>query len=209
MVLATNASKAIANWTLPLVLFVLASGNARAEPIGLMERYALAADREAMLAELIPGSEDYFFYHCLHYQTRGQLEKAEAVLRDWMAEHKGRQTPLITKMWYRQLLLTYPNSPQRTIDELVRRLGVKLDHTAPATQGQRRYPSQLDAAILDTDRLVKEAVQRRDSLKPLGRQHLAELFRRGRTAGISISLKELLAQVDGPYINQLDELVVK
>ena len=35
-----------------------------AAPIGLMERFALAEDRGAILAELIPGSDDYFFYHC-------------------------------------------------------------------------------------------------------------------------------------------------
>ena len=51
-----------------------------AEPIGLMERFALAEDRTAVLAELIPGSEDYYFFHCLHYQTSGQLDKSEVVM---------------------------------------------------------------------------------------------------------------------------------
>ena len=89
-----------------------------AEPIGLMERYALADDRQSMLAELIPGSEDYFFYHCLHYQTSGQLERAETILRDWLAEHKGRETPVISGMLDRQRLLTYGDSPQRTAARL-------------------------------------------------------------------------------------------
>ena len=42
--------------------------------ISWMEKFALADDREQMLSELIPGSDDYYFYHCLHYQTTGQLE---------------------------------------------------------------------------------------------------------------------------------------
>ncbi len=185
------------------------SGVAVAEPIGWMERYALAEDREAMLAELIPGSEDYYFYHCLHYQTNGQLERAETILRDWLAEHKGRETPVITGMIDRQRLLTYHDSPQRTIDHLIRRLGVKLDHTPPAAKGQRRYPSLLDASVLDVDRLVKDALRRNDQLKPLGIAHLAELFRAGKTAGVSINLRELLSRVGGPYVRRLDELVVK
>lgn len=114
-------------------------------------------DRTAMLEELIPGSEDYFFYHCLHYQTTGELEKSESILKDWLAEHKGRETAAITAMLDRQRLLTYNDSPQRTIDYLVRRLGVKLNHPPPAVKGERRYPSTLDVAELDIDRIVKDA----------------------------------------------------
>jgi hypothetical protein len=180
-----------------------------AEPIGLMEKYVLAKDREAMLAELIPGSEDFYFYHCLHYQTSGQLERSETTLRDWLAEHKGRETAAITRMLDRQRLLTYGDSPQRTIDHLIRRLGVKFDHAPPVTQGQRRFPSRLDEITLDVDRLVKEALKSNDSIKPLGMQHLGELFRSGNTAGISIDLKEFLQRIDEPYISQLDQLVIK
>ncbi len=194
---------------LTLVFSLVASSDVMAEPIGLMEKYVLAEDREAMLAELIPGSEDYYFYHCLHYQTSGQLERAEATLRDWLAEHKGRETPSITGMIDRQRLLTYGDSPQRTIDHLIRRLGVKLDHAPPVTQGQRRFPGQLDKATLDVDRLVNEALKSNDAIKPPGIQHLAERFRAGNTTGISIDLKEFLQRIDGPYVNQLDGLVIK
>ena len=155
----------------------------------------MAADREAILAELIPGSEDYFYFHCLHYQTTAQLEKSEAILKDWLAEHKGRETPAITAMLDRQRLLTYNDSPERTIDYLVRRLGVNLKHAPPAVKGERRYPSQLDVAALDIDRLVKEALHRNDQLKTVGMQHVAKLFRTRKTAGLKISLHEFLKRV--------------
>ncbi len=158
-----------------LITFTLGTNIVMGEPIGVMERYALAPDRAAMLEELIPGSEDYYFYHCLHFQTTAQLEKAEVILKDWLAEHKGRETPVITAMLDRQRLLTYNDSPDRTIDYLVRRLGVNLNHAPPAVKGQRRYPSQLDVATLDVDRLVKDALQRNDALKTVGMQHLAEV----------------------------------
>ncbi len=208
MVTVISSRAAAASWLLTFVLCTLVSSHVMATPIGLMERYALAEDREAMLAELIPGSEDYYFYHCLHFQTSGQLERAETILRDWLAEHKGRETPVISNMLDRQRLLTYHDSPQRTIDHLIRRLGVKLDHAPPAAKGERRYASELNVAALDVDRLVKEALQRNDALKPLGIQHLAELYRSGKTAGIPINLQEFLRRVDGPYVNRLDELVI-
>lgn len=180
-----------------------------AEPIGWMERYALADDRQAMLAELIPGSNDHYFYHCLYYQTSGQLERSEAVVRQWLAAHKGTETPAITAMIDRQRLLTYGESPQRTIDYLVRKLGIQLNHSPPATKNERRYPSRLDAGRLEVDRIVKDAVRRNDALKPLGLQHLAELFRSGRTEGLGIDLNGFLSRVSGPYIDNLDQLVAK
>ena len=179
------------------------------EPIGWMERFALAEDREAVLAELIPGTDDHYFYHCLHYQTVGQLERAETVLADWLKEKKGQPTPLIQSMTDRQRLLTYGATPERTIEYLVRRLGIQLRHPPPATVGERRYPDQLNAERLETGRLVSEALRRGDRLRPLGIRYLSEQFAAGQSAGIPITLRELLDRIDGPYVDGLDRLVIQ
>ena len=179
------------------------------EPIGWMERFALADDRELLLNELIPGSEDFYFYHCLHQQTTGQLERSEATLRDWLSLHQGRETPALTAMIDRQRLLTYGDSPERTIDHLIRRLNIKLDHAPPATKDQRRFPSEFDSGLLDIDQLVKDALRRNDSLRPIGIRYLAELYREDQTEGIKTTLREFLERVDGPYIEGLNELIVK
>ena len=194
----------------PIVVpLAIALSAATAKPISWMERYALSDDREQMLTELIPGSDDYYFYHCLYYQTTGQLERSEAILRDWLAEHKGRETPTIRAMTDRQRLLDYDTSPQRTVDYLVRRLGIKLNHAPPVTKNTRRFPSVFDDSLLGVDRLVKEAVQRNDKLKPHGMRYLAERFRQGKNAGFRINLRDLLGRVDGAYLDHLDELVIK
>ena len=179
------------------------------EPIGWMERYALAEDRQQMLDELIPGTDDFFFYHCLHYQTTGAIERSEAMLRDWLAQHRGVETPTITSMIDRQRLLTYPESPERTITYLVRRLGLNLHHSAPTTQGKRRYPSELESSRLSFAQLVHEALQQNDSLKPIGVQYLAQRFRSEKTTGIRMNLRRFLQRVDGPYVEGLDELIIK
>ena len=95
-----------------LVVLLVGVQTAKAEPVSWMERYALSQDREAMLAELIPGSEDYYFYHCLFYQTTGKLERSEAVLAEWLASNNGKESSAIIAMTDRQLLLTYEASPQ-------------------------------------------------------------------------------------------------
>ena len=33
---------------------------------GYIESFSLAKDRVAALSQLIPGTEDYYYYHCLH-----------------------------------------------------------------------------------------------------------------------------------------------
>ena len=180
-----------------------------AEPIGLMEKYALASDREAVLAELIPGSEDYFFFHCLHCQNTGELDRAEAILKDWLAHHKGREHARLSAMTDRQRLLTYGQTPERTIDHLIKRLGVKLDHTPPAIPGQRRYESQLNDDLLDLDRLVQEALKRNDSLKPSGLDRIAQLFRAGQDANIAIKLRDFLDRLHRPTLDGLDDLVIR
>tara|TARA_R110002049_G_scaffold4601_4_gene31941 strand:+ start:203827 stop:210162 length:6336 start_codon:yes stop_codon:yes gene_type:complete len=192
-----------------LFLLPLGISTAMAEPIGWIERFALAQDREAVLNELIPGSEDYYFYHCLHHQTTGQLDQSEAILKAWLAEHKGQETPVIRGMLDRQRLLTYRESPQRTIDYLISRLGVKLNHAPPAIKGERRYPSELSADVIQLDRLVIDALRGNDPLKPAGMRHLAEKFRSDQTAGLPIQLQDFLKRVDGAYLSNLGDLVVQ
>ena len=190
-------------------LFLCTAGALMAEPIGWMERYALADDRQATLSELIPGSEDYYFYHCLHYQTTGQLDQSEAMLNAWLAENDGRETPVIRGMLDRQRLLTYRQSPQRTIDYLISRLGVQLNHAPPATKGERRYPSELAARAIQMDRLVIDALNRNDRLKPDGMRYLAEKFLRDDLAGLPINLHQFLKRIDDATLTRLDELVIK
>lgn len=192
-----------------LLAIPLIAGVVRAEPVGLIERFALAEDRQAVLDELIPGSEDYYFFHCLHYQTTGQLERAETILSDWLKEHDGHETPLIRDMLDRQRLLTYGQTPERTIDHLIRRLEVELDHSPPASADERRFPSSLDASLLQPERLVSEALRRNEPLKPSGIRYLAERLRNGQATGLPIDLREMLERVTAPYVDGLDELVIR
>jgi len=48
--------------------------------IGFIEKFALAPDRAKVLSELVPGTEDYYFFHALHYQNTRDAAKL-ALLR--------------------------------------------------------------------------------------------------------------------------------
>ena len=48
------------------LLILLAGSTARANDLGFVEKFALAADREEALKLLIPGTRDYYYFLCCH-----------------------------------------------------------------------------------------------------------------------------------------------
>ncbi|MBT3288688.1 MAG: hypothetical protein HN380_15180, partial [Victivallales bacterium] len=52
--------------------------------VGFVEDFALAPDRAVPLKELIAGTREYYYYHCLHYQNTGALDQAEDMLQRWI-----------------------------------------------------------------------------------------------------------------------------
>ncbi len=56
--------------------------------VGWIEGFALSADRATPLAQLIPGTEEYYYFHCLHYQNTEQWEKVESLLKLWVDRYQ-------------------------------------------------------------------------------------------------------------------------
>jgi len=97
-------------------------GICQAQTLDWIERYALANDRSTMLSELIPGSEDHYFYHCLNHQVIGEVDKAEALLTSRFAF--GHFTLLA--------VLGHATSP-RNSDERINRVRVAIADHPPRT----------------------------------------------------------------------------
>ncbi|MCY2939463.1 MAG: hypothetical protein NTV55_14045 [Planctomycetota bacterium] len=64
------------------VAWLAAASTSRAGEIDFVESYALAADRAQVLKQLIPGTENYYYYNCLHLIQTEQLDKC-ADLREY------------------------------------------------------------------------------------------------------------------------------
>ena len=56
---------------------LLASVGAAGE-IGFIEEFALSKDRAETLKKLIPGTEDYYYFHSLHYLNTEQYANIDA-----------------------------------------------------------------------------------------------------------------------------------
>ena len=90
---------------LAVVLIALNLTNTMAQQeIGYIEEFALAADRTEALEQLIPGTEDYYYFHALHYQNTGHRAELNDMLgqlepRKDMPPFQGRNT--LARVLYR------------------------------------------------------------------------------------------------------------
>ncbi len=136
---------------------------ARAEEIPYVETFALAADRQAVLDQLIPGTEDYFYYHCLNNQHLQQFEKIEPMLQSWIERHG--QTARVREIMHRQALLTFEQNPQKSLDYLRRVLNLNFDHQREVTDRPPDLPAALDAKLIARDTLTQRAMREQPNLQ--------------------------------------------
>ena len=126
---------------------VFSASVAVAGEIDYVEDFALAPDRTVPLQQLIPGTEDYYFYHCLHFQNTEQYDKVEQLLQDWIKRHN--YTPRVREILNRQALLTYAANPQKSLDYLRQQLNLQFNHQRERLDAK---PEPADALGSETDR---------------------------------------------------------
>lgn len=129
--------------------------------IGFLEEFSLAVDRDAALKQLIPGTEDYYYYHCLNYQNSGQLDKVQPLLKLWIQRYT--RTARVVEIEHRQALLQYDKEPKATLAYLIGRLGVQFNHQrqAEVNAAQALLPTTLDPKEIDPARLLARALTNR------------------------------------------------
>jgi hypothetical protein len=152
-------------WPSSIVLLatLLVTGQTvRAAEIGYLEDFSLASDRTEALRLLIPGSEDYYYYHCLHYQNQEQSEQVEELLKQWIKRY--RYTPRVREIQNRQALLSYPQNDRATLAFLQERLGLRFEHQRERLGETPNLPTQLDPQLITRDRLTQGALRRYKNL---------------------------------------------
>ncbi len=143
---------------------------ATSQEIGFSERYALAENREAALAELIPGTDTYFYYHCLHSQTVGKVAEARGHLDAWIAKvGLNEQTK---RMQTRQFILEYKTNAQATLDHLRSDFGINIDHAAPRKDEAAELPTKLDPNALDWKAILRTHSNNPGAVETIALAHL-------------------------------------
>ncbi|MCY3013982.1 MAG: hypothetical protein NT171_04660, partial [Planctomycetota bacterium] len=135
------------------VAFWSASG--RAGEIGFVEDFALAEDREAILARLVPGTEESFYFHALHLLNTERYAEVEPLLAEWVKAHG--ETAQVWEIRSRRALLTYAQDPQGSIAYLERRLGVSYPHERIVPGLEPQLPTALDGKLVSAEAFAARA----------------------------------------------------
>jgi len=131
---------------LSLAWAILLASTVRAGEVGYVEDFALAKDRAASLRQLIPGTEDYYYYHCLHFLNTEQFEKVEEFTRLWL--QRFGQTPRLTEIQTRYALLTYERNPERTLTYLRNHLNLQFNQQRTVLGAAPNLPTALDSKLI-------------------------------------------------------------
>ena len=192
----------ITKYALLCVAMLTAWGTA-AQDLDFLERFALAENREEVLTELVPGTRDYFFFHCLHYQNTGRLDEADTVLQAW--HRMDENSPGLNEMRNRQALLRYGAQPELTLEYLRQKLGLQFNHERETAGAASGLPTALDPALISRATLTQRALAvhdgRLDGFEDAALDWLCEQELSGQ------ALRECLARLTRPDIEHLPRLV--
>ena len=185
------------------VFLCLAAWQTQAAEIGYLEDFALAKDRAVPLQQLIPGTEDYYFYHCLHFQNTEQFDKVNELLTSWI--NRFKDTPRIREIQNRQALLTYTRAPDKSLEFIRQRLGLQFNHQRERLDEKPNLPTSLDQKVIARQTLLARAFAQHPNLQSCEDEALdwlvaTELTPDGR--------RHLLERLQRPDYPQLPKLVV-
>jgi hypothetical protein len=194
--------------TLLVVLIATAASQAVADDtIGFVEAFALAEDRAEVLQQLIPGTEEYYFYHALHYQNTGQTEELHDVIDRWTkrTESSGLRDLIVR----RDRLFAYDTDPERTLAWLRSELGLHFSHQQEAAPGQKpNLPTSLDPNVISREAFIRYATAHQDNLSGFENSALDWILREGGVNLTSGRRRALLSRLDRPDYEGLVDLIL-
>ena len=154
-------------------LYLLATLSGTAQEIGYVETFSLADDREAALRELVPGTDDYYYFHALHAQNTGMRQRFQEVMVRWQRDRDGHVTDSARELLNRQSLLDYAQKPQETLDYLKRELGLTFAHARKTGERQSNAPSVFNNEAISPEALMRLALRDTRTLSYLSDDGLA------------------------------------
>ncbi|MEQ1860487.1 MAG: hypothetical protein ABMA13_11180 [Chthoniobacteraceae bacterium] len=187
-----------------LLPLIAAASLLRAEnEIGFIERFALAPDRESVLTELVPGTEDYYFFHALHFQNSKQPTKLAAILDQWRKRNPGSAQRRVIEN--REALLAYDGDPQRTLTFLRNHFQLHFNHVREQPDAKPNLPTQLDPERIAREVFVRAALSDDDLGKCSG-EALARLVV-DKAPLRPAQRRALLSRIERPNVPGLLELI--
>ena len=144
------------SWLLGFCLAFAPLTFSHAQEIGYVEDFSLSPNRAEALKTLIPGTEDFYYYHSLHYQQTEQFQKVDELIPAWA--HKHGHTARVHEILNRQALLLYPKDPQRGLNRIRERLNLQFNHQKELLGQKPNLPTVLDEKIVTREAFFARAI---------------------------------------------------
>ena len=126
---------------------------AQGTPIGFEETWALAPDRAKAVATLIPGSDDWYYWHCRERLDARDFATVRRVLPVWTQQHGANAR--VREIENRDALLSAGDEVERSFTFLRDRFGYRFDQQRVVPGAVSDLPTQLDAGFLSPRRLLE------------------------------------------------------
>lgn len=193
-----------------LAWFVCVSGlgfcgeRAFAEEIRYIEDFALAANRAEALKQLVPGTEDYYYFHALYYQQTEQFDKVPELVKVWIQRHG--ETARVREIQNRQALLTYPKSPQQSLEYLRNHLSLVYNHQRERLNEKPNLPVALDQNAISRAQMAQRAYNPQNDLSGFEDRALEWMIEENQNPQ---RLRALLSRLQRPDYANLPKLIVQ
>lgn len=130
---------------------------------GFIERFALAEDRGVVLQELLPGTDDAFYYKALHELNQGDFAAFRKTMGAWEKERKDQGWPDARgrELLNREALLRYPTAPQESLKYLTELLNLRFNHSRKDASQVVNLPSEFDNQQIARAALLARALKER------------------------------------------------
>ena len=185
-----------------MLTVMLTASMALAGKIGYIEDFSLAEDRAKPLKQLIPGTEDYYYYHCLHYLNIRRFDQVENLLPLWIKRYK--HTGRVREIRNRLALLTYDHNPAKSLEFIRWRLGLHFNHQRQVVR-KPQLPTKLKQNLISRRTLTARA--RRNYRNLQGFEDSALQWLAGMALD-DIERRHLLQRLKRPDVSRLVRLVI-
>lgn len=129
-----------------------------ANEVGFLEDFSISPDRSRVLTQLIPGTEDYYYYHCLYHLNRGEYEKLNAYIGPWKT--RIGQTARLNEIETRAALLSYDRNPQATLRYIQQKMNLGFHHQRVILGAKPDLPTGLDQKLISREKLLGDSLAR-------------------------------------------------
>jgi hypothetical protein len=169
--------------------------------IGFDEEYCLAEDRAVPLKQLIPGTEDYYYYHCLYHQQRGETSQVANLLKQWVNRYSHSQR--YEEIRTRQVLLDYAQNPERIVRFIIERLNLQFNHARKQAVARKSFSSRLPEEWLSYQTLKATALREYNDLSGFKYPGIEALMHDDLTGDRRRDLLNRLQYPDGERLAQM------